>query len=47
MRNKNAIHLFEENPKNNDCINISGNPSIFELDYKQMRINNQDIYMKI
>ena len=38
--NKNAIELLKDN---RDKINWY-NPSIFELDYEKMRINNQGMY---
>jgi len=39
--NKNAIELLKDNRDKINWYNISYNPSIFELDYEKMRINNQ------
>ena len=45
--NPNAIELLKENPDNIDWKRFSENPAIFELDYKQMRINFQDLEEEI
>ena len=42
--NPNAINILKANQDKINWIQISLNPSIFELDYKQMRINNQEMY---
>ena len=46
-RNKNAIHLLKKNPEKIDWYNICYNPSIYKLDYEQMRINNQSMYEEL
>jgi hypothetical protein len=35
--NQNAIHLLEKNSDKNDWKLLSGNPSIFELDYNALK----------
>ena len=42
--NPNAIELLKENPDKINWYHISRNPAIFELDYKKMRENNEDMY---
>ena len=45
--NPNAIELLKENPDKINWKCFSENPAIFELDYKQMRINFQDLEEEI
>jgi hypothetical protein len=45
--NENAIEILEENNDKINWNNLSLNPSIFELDYEQMRNNNKDIYEEL
>ena len=42
--NENAIHLLEKNPEKIYWNNLSINPSIYELDYEQMKDNNHQMY---
>ena len=44
IKNKNAISLLKENQDKIDWYYLSSNPAIFELDYKKMRENNQEMY---
>ena len=44
--NPNAIKLLRENP-DKICFSIAFNPSIFELDYKAMKKNNEKLYEEL
>jgi len=44
--NPNAIHLLQANPDKINWNSLSGNPSIFELDYKTMKKQMVDIYFE-
>ena len=45
--NENAIELLKQN-QNKICYgNLSSNPAIFELDYEEMKKNNQDMYEEL
>jgi hypothetical protein len=46
-KNKNAIKLLKDNPEKIEWNFLASNPSIFELDYEKMRINNLDMYEDI
>jgi len=46
-RNKNAMKLLEKNQDKIDWYNLSRNPSIYELDYEQMKDNNQEMYEEL
>jgi len=39
--------ILEKNKDKIDWYNLSLNPSIFELDYETMKLNNQDMYEEL
>lgn len=43
-RNTLAMEILEKNKNMINWHNLSANPSIFELDYEAMKINNEDFY---
>ena len=45
--NPNAMELLETNQDKIHWYNLSFNPSIFKLDYKAMRKNNQEMYEEL
>jgi hypothetical protein len=45
--NPGAIKLLEANQNKIIWDLLSGNPSIFELDYNEMKKNNQDMYEEL
>ena len=45
--NPNAIELLEANQDKINWYKITGNPAIFQLDYEEMKKNNQEMYEEL